>query len=53
MVYLLFADQPEGHCPYLEYDGCSVHETRPEACRTFPDFPAEYCLVWPEVHSPE
>ena len=50
-VYFLFADNG-GQCPYLDDAGaCGIHDMRPEACRTFPDYPAEYCLVWPKVQA--
>ena len=46
-LYYHFSDNG-GQCPHLTGNNlCAIHTTRPEACRTFPDHPAEYCLVWP------
>ena len=46
-IYLLFSDN-DGFCPFLdENNACADHPNRPAACRSFPDYPAEYCLVWP------
>ena len=36
-------------CVFLANDNkCSVYEQRPQACKTFPSKPANFCLVWPE-----
>jgi len=35
-VQLALLDQQDGSCAFLQGDGCSVYEARPEQCRSFP-----------------
>ena len=30
----------ESHCPFLNTDGCSIHEVKPTQCRTYPFWPS-------------
>ncbi len=35
-IQLALIDQADGSCSFLEGDRCSIYETRPEQCRSFP-----------------
>ena len=35
-IQLALIDQSDGSCSFLEGDRCSIYETRPEQCRSFP-----------------
>lgn len=47
-VWILDHEVNGGQCPFLADDNtCSIHDQRPQACRTYPSRPSEGCLVWP------
>ena len=33
-------------CQFLKKNMCSVYEQRPNACRTFPIKPFQFCALW-------
>ena len=39
----------KGGCQFLKQGACSIHEDRPQACRSFPISPTDDCAVWPRM----